>query len=367
MQEQLLMIPGPCALDPEVLKEMSRPLVPHYGEDWAKLYNSVREALKPLLGTKQEVFMTVGSGHSAVETAVNGLAGAGEKILVVENGIFGHKIAWIAKTLGIDPVVVQEDWGKSADPGKVEAALQEHGDVVAVAMVHGETSTGVVNPVAAVGRIAKKHGLPFFVDAVCSVGAMEFKMDEWGVDVVVTASQKGLSAPPGLAILCLSEKGWARVRREAHRPVGWYLNLNIWREYNDTQRDYQPYGITMTVNNVRALKASLHQIYQEGFERRFARHREVMAYLREGLKSLGLEPWATGEPLPLVTAVKCPPGIATKQIVDNLINEYGIWIGSGLGEYKNSVFRIGHMGRSANQEAVDRLLAALRGTLEKLR
>jgi len=367
MQEQLLMIPGPCALHPDVLKEMSRPLVPHYGEEWAKVYNSVREAIKPLLGTEQEVFMNVGSGHSGVETAINGLAGAGEKILVVENGIFGYKIAWIARTLGIEPVVVQEDWGKSADPAKVRAALREHSDVVALAMVHGETSTGVANPVAAVGQIAKEHGLPFFVDAVCSVGAMEFKMDEWGVDVVVSASQKGLSAPPGLAILCLSEKGWARVRRENHRPVGWYLNLNIWREYNDSQRDIQPYGITMAVNIVRALKISLLQIYQEGFEVRFARHREVMAYLKDGLKSLELAPWATGEPLPLVTAVQCPPGITAKQIVNNLINEYDIWIGSGLGEYKNSVIRIGHMGMSANRESIDRLLVALQGTIKKLR
>lgn len=367
MQEQLLMIPGPCALDPEVLKEMSRPLIPHYGEDWAKVYNSVRDDLKPLLGTKQDVFMNVGSGHSAVETAINGLAGAGEKILVVENGIFGYKIAWIARNLGIEPVVVQEDWGKSADPARIEAALQEHREVVAVAMVHGETSTGIVNPVAEVGQIAQKHGLPFFVDAVCSVGAMEFEMDKWGVDVVVTASQKGLSAPPGLAILCLSEKGWARVRRETNRPVGWYLNLNIWREYSDSQRDYQPYGITMTVNNVRALKVSLQQIYQEGMEKRFARHREVMAYLKDGLESLGLEPWATGEPLPLVTAVKCPAGIATKQIVDSLIKDYGIWIGSGLGEYKQTVFRIGHMGASAKKEAIDRLILALQGTLKKLR
>lgn len=184
-------------------------------------------------------------------------------------------------------------------------------------------------------------------------------MDEWGVDVCVTASQKGLAAPPGLAIVSVSKKGWQAISERKSPPVGWYLNLLIWREFAETQKDYQPYGITMTVNNVKALKVSLNQIHQEGLPERYQRHNEISQLLREGLQSLGLETLAKGAPLPLVTAVKCPVGISSQEVVSFLKEKYAIHIGGGLGEYKESIFRIGHMGLGANKEAIERVLAAL--------
>lgn len=365
MKKPLLMIPGPCTVNEEVLAEMSRPLVPHYGEEWVREYNETRNALKPLLGTKEGIYLTVGSGHAGVEVAVNGLAGAGEKLLVVDNGFFGARIAWIAQNYGIETVLVKEEWGRPVDPAAVEMVLERERDIKAVAVVHGETSTGVLNPVKEIGEVTQKYGVPLFVDAICSIGATEFFMDEWGVDVCVTASQKGLSAPPGLAIIAVSEKAWQVIADKKSSPVGWYLNLKVWREFEQKQRDFQPYGITMAVNNVRALKVSLNQIYQEGLEQRYHRHREISRRLREGLASMGLEPLATGDPLPLVTAVKCPPGVKSGEIVSFLKEKHDIYISGGLGAYKESTFRVGHMGPGANREAVECFLGAVEDFLNQ--
>ncbi len=359
MKNPLLMIPGPCALTREVQEAMAGPLVPHYGEEWVREYNETRESLKPVLGTKGKVYLTVGSGHAGVEAAVNILAAPGERIAVVDNGFFGERIAWIAETYGIGVVRIKGEWGKPADPALVEKVLKEERDIKAVAVVHGETSTGAVNPVKEIGEIAGRRNVLLFVDAVCSVGGMEFLMDDWGVDVCVTASQKGLSAPPGLAIIALSAQAQDFLEARPCPPVGWYLNLRIWQEFEEKQGRFQPYGITMPVNNVRALKVSLEQIYQEGLERRFQRHKQVARRIREGIYALGLETLAQGEPLPLVTAVKCPPGVKAGEIVSFLKEKHGIYISGGLGAHKEDTFRVGHMGVTATAEAAEVFLEAL--------
>lgn len=365
MKESLLMIPGPCAVSEEVLKAMSQPLVPHYGEDWVREYNDTRDALKPLFGTKEDIFLTVGSGHAGIETAVNTLAGRGEKILVVENGFFGERIAIISQCYGIETVTLKEEWGTPVDPNKVEDVLKKDDKIKAVAVVHGETSTGVLNPVQAIGEITRRFGLPLFVDAVCSIGGTEFHMDEWGVDIGVTASQKGLSAPPGLAIIAVSEKMREFLTARKYSAVGWYLNLNIWREFEENQKEFQPYGITMAVNLVRALKVSLDQIHVEGLAQRFGRHADISKRLRVGLAVMGVESFGCGAPLPLVTAVKCPPGVKSAEIVSYMRKEYQIYISQGLGAYRDNTFRVGHMGLAADTKAVDSFLTAMQTFLKQ--
>ncbi|GFN24267.1 pyridoxal-phosphate-dependent aminotransferase family protein [Thermanaeromonas sp. C210] len=359
MEKPLLMIPGPCALTQEVRAAMSQPIVPHYGEEWVREYNETRDSLKPLLGTKGKVYLTVGSGHAGVEAAVNTLAAPGERIAVVDNGFFGERIAWIAETYGIGVVRVKGEWGQPVDPALVDKVLKEERDVKAVAVVHGETSTGVVNPVKEIGEITSRRSVLLFVDAVCSVGGMEFLMDDWGVDVCVTASQKGLSAPPGLAVIAVSQKAQEFLVARQSPPVGWYLNLRVWQEFEKKQGRFQPYGITMAVNTVRALKVSLDQMYQEGLKQRFRRHEEVARHIREGVAVLGLETLAQGEPLPLVTAVKCPPDVKAEDIVSFLKEKHGIYISGGLGPHKEDTFRVGHMGATATLEAAESFLEAL--------
>ncbi|AOQ25117.1 Serine-pyruvate aminotransferase [Moorella thermoacetica] len=367
MKKPLLMIPGPCALTEEVQAAMSQPLVPHYGEEWVREYNETRNNLKPLLGTKEKVYLTVGSGHAGVEAAVNALAGCGEKMLVVDNGFFGERIACIAQSYGIKVVLIKEEWGKPVDPALVEKVLEDERDVRALAVVHGETSTGVVNPIKEIGEITCRWGIPLFVDAVCSVGGMEFLMDEWGVDVCVTASQKGLAAPPGLAIIALSERAQGFLAARKSPRVGWYLNLQVWQEFEEKQGHFQPYGITMAVNNVRALKVSLDQIHQEGLKQRFHRHEQVARRIREGVTALGLETLAQGEPLPLVTAVKCPPGVKAEKIVCFLKEKHDIYISGGLGPHKEDTFRVGHMGAMATLEVAESFLEALGDFLKQHR
>lgn len=363
MKKQLLMIPGPCPLSEEILVAMSRPMVPHYGAEWAQEFNKVRDDLKPLFGTKEEVYILVGSGYLAVEAGVNALAGPGDRILVVTNGFFGDQIAMLAQQYGIEPVLLKEEWGQPIDPTAVETALKDK-KIKAVAVVHGDTSVGILNPVKEIGSITKRLGIPLFVDAVCSIGGTEVLMDEWGIDICATASQKGLSAPPGLAIISVSKRAWEVIESRETSPMGWYLNLKNWRDMVEENRGYHPHLTTMAVNNIWALQTSLKQFYEEGIPQRFQRHRKLSRYLNEGLRGLGLEILATGEPLPLVTAVKCPNRLKSSEIISYLKEKHNILITGGLGIYKDSIFRIGLMGNSARKEAIDDVLDALRDFME---
>ncbi|SMB95202.1 aspartate aminotransferase [Thermanaeromonas toyohensis ToBE] len=367
MEKPLLMIPGPCALEREVCEAMSWQPVPHYGREWVEEFNRVRESLKPLFGTTEgKIYITVGSGHAGIEAGINAIAAEGDRLLVVNNGFFGERIVWIARNYGIEVVELRSEWGEPVDPEAVRDALDRDPMIKALAVVHGETSTGVLNPIKEIGKIACEREVLLFVDAICSVGGTEFLMDEWGVDLCVAASQKGLSAPAGLVILAVRQKVWDNLKKRKKRPVGWYLNVEVWRHFEESQGDFQPYGITMAVNNVRALQVSLDQMYREGLENRFRRHHEISRYIRDGLASLGLELFARGEPLPLVTVSKCPQGIEAEKLVTLLRKRYDIYITGGLGPYKEKTFRVGHMGPLAVPEVADYFLAALKDCLQQL-
>lgn len=367
MEKPFLMIPGPCALDEKVLEVMSKPPVPHYGREWVNEFNRVRESLKPLFGTTEaEIYITVGSGHAAVEAGINAIAAEGERLLVVNNGFFGERMAWIARNYGIEVVELKSEWGKPVDPETIKKALDKDPLIKAVAVVHGETSTGILNPIKEIGEIIREREVILFVDGICSVGGTEIMMDEWGVDLCVTASQKGLSAPAGLAILAVKKKVWDNLKNRKKRPFGWYLNIEVWRYFEESQGEFQPYGITMTVNTIRALQVSLDQIYHEGLENRFRRHREISRYIREGLISLGIELFGQGEPLPLVTVCKCPKGTKADRIVTLLKEKHDIYIAGGLGPYKEKTFRVGHMGPLAIPEVAEYFLSALKDCLQHL-
>lgn len=355
-----LMVPGPVDYHPAVLAEMSRPMVPHYGAAWVKVFIQVQGLLREVLQTDSEPFLYVGSGHLGLDAAFNSLCERGDPVIVLENGHFGERLSQVARSHGAEVLPVRAPWATPISAPAIEAALEAAPRARCVAVVHLETSTGMLNPLADVAALAKRHGKLLVVDAVSSAGLTPLTAQQLGIDVLITASQKGLGAPPGLVVVAVSEVAWDAIAGRQTSVPGWYNNLARWREVATRQRDVQPYFITMAVNNVWALKQSLEMILAEGLTARFERHTEVAAHFRQGLASLGLQVVAPpGYESPGVTAIRCPEGAKAVALRDRLLARTGIMVGTGLGPWRDSTLRVGHMGYNARIDLIEQLLEGL--------
>jgi alanine-glyoxylate transaminase/serine-glyoxylate transaminase/serine-pyruvate transaminase len=233
-------------------------------------------------------------------------------------------------------------------------------------VVHLETSTTVLNPVQEIVAIAGHYNVPAIVDAVSSLGGVPLAMDEWGIDICISASQKCLGAPPGLAPVAISPRAWAIMDSKPHRQHGWYLNLQTWRHYAAEWNSWHPYPVTMATNNVLALRAGLRSLLADGLDRRFQRYYDLARRLRDGIQGLGLKLYAPEETIaPILTAVRSPEGIPSSQIVSYLYEQHGIRISGGFGEQlRDKIFRIGHMGGAITEADIDAVLEGLSAFLE---
>lgn len=349
MEDINLMIPGPVQLDYSVLSQMSAPMVAHYGEEWTRFYNEVVRKLKIVMGTQEDVFIMTGSGHMGLEAAIASTLREEDEILVCINGFFGHRLIEIVQSYVSKVHTIKVDWGKAITPTVIEEILQRKKEVKLVIVVHGETSTGVVNPIKEIAQVCRRYDVLLMIDAVSSIGAMPFKMDEWSMDLCITASQKGLGAPPGLAIVAVSDRAWQAIKTPEISCKGWCLNLFKWKEYSIKGKDWQPYFITMAINNVRALDMSLNNIIEEGLNRRFERHEKVAKAFRMGIRNMGLSVLANESVASsAVTVVKMPTGISSKNLISFLRKEYNIAITNGLDSFKDKAIRVGHMGSGAH-------------------
>ncbi len=363
MKRLKLMIPGPIEVAPEVLEPMSAPLEAHYGAEWTSFYRRVIEGLRGVFKTRGKVFLLVGSGSAGLDAAICSTVGDGGRILVLQNGFFGERIAEIARSYTPHVEVLRFPWGEAVCPEKVDEALRR-GPADVVAVVHCETSTGVLNPVEELGWVCSRHGALLVVDAISTLGIEPLEMDRWGIGVCVAASQKGLEAPPGLAPVAVGQEAWEFISRR--RSPGWYLNLKVWHRYEERWGDWHPHPVTHAVNNVKALWRGLERITAEGLEPRFRRHREVTQHLRQGLGELGLRPVIPEEIASHgVTAVEVPGG-QVDRLLRILREEHGYLLAGSLGEWRGRVFRVGHMGPNAAFSVVDALLAAIRRALGEL-
>jgi alanine-glyoxylate transaminase/serine-glyoxylate transaminase/serine-pyruvate transaminase len=360
MKKKLLMIPGPCDVDEEVLLEMSQQVVAHYGEDWVKVYNETRNLVRKLLNTSGEVFISNGSGHLAVEAMLTALGEEGEEIALVENGHFSYRMAELLESYRLKPNILTIEWGKIVTPDQVENFLKQNTKVKSLVLVHSETSTGVLNPIKEIASVTKRMDVLFAVDAVSSVGIVPIDMDNWGIDFCVTASQKGLGSPPGLAVLAASNRAMEKVRNRKKPIPGWYANLQVWDRFNTEGVKYQPFFISLAVNNVIALKKSLENIFEEGLEDRFARHQKISKMMKEGVRACGLSIVAKEfEATPAITVIGFPDNIDSSEFVKYMRDEYNIQIANGLGIFSGKVVRIGHMGKNATKNNVTQVLFGL--------
>lgn len=356
----LMMIPGPVPVEERVLREMAAAVVPHYGDKWGRFYRETIGLLREIHRTRGKIFLLVGPGSAGLDAALGTTLAVCRRLLVLKNGFFGDRLEEIARTHSDAVDSLSFPWGTPVLADAVDDELAEvPADAVVVA--HCETSTGVLNPIEELAEICRKRGALFLVDSISSLGIEPFRMDDWGVDVCVSASQKGLGAPPGLATVAVSEHGWERLA--SGKPRGWYLNLTVWDRYEREWGDWHPHPVTHAVNNVRALHIGMRAVLEEGIDRRWARHRRVAEQVREGLKRLGLPPTVEGEFFSHGVTAAHASTVDPSRLLEALRKECGIVLAGGLGDWKGKVIRIGHMGMGATEEAVRRVLEAIENAI----
>jgi len=337
--QQILRIPGPTPIPPSVQRAMAQPMIGHRGQSTSDLLARIRPRLKRVFGTGQEVLILTGSGTSGLETAVVNTVAPGEEVLVVATGAFGERFVKICKAYHISTHVIQVEWGKAADPQIVKEFLMAHPNVKVVLSTFCETSTGVLNPVerlaAAIREVSEAL---FIVDGVSCVGGAETRMDEWGIDVLVTGSQKAFMLPAGLAFVAASERAWRKI--EVNPQPRFYLDLKSHRD--NLAKDTTPFTPALSI--LFGLEQALELMEEEGLEQVYARHMLMMKMVRAAFEKLGI-PLLTAEEdaSPTVTAVK-PADFDAEAFRKLMKSEFGISMAGGQQQLTGQIFRIGHMG-----------------------
>ena len=339
-----LQIPGPTNVPDRVLRAIDRPTIDHRGPEFAQLGKDVLEGMRSIFKTSGPVIIFPSSGTGAWEAALVNTLSPGDKVLMFETGQFAALWQAMAKKLGLDAEFVSGDWRHGVDPAEVEAKLaadREHA-FKAVAVVHNETSTGVTSRIAEIRKAidAARHPALFLVDTVSSLGCMEYKHDEWGVDVTVTGSQKGLMLPPGLGFNAASEKALAAAKTNRMKRSYW-----DWEDMlKSNPAGFFPY--TPATNLLYGLREAIAMLHEEGLENVFARHRRLAAATRAAVEAWGLEVLALDprEYSSSLTAILMPQGHDADHFRQVTLERYDLSLGTGLGKLKGKVFRIGHLG-----------------------
>jgi aspartate aminotransferase-like enzyme len=359
MKKYQLMAPGPTPVPPNVLLAMARPIIHHRAAEYDELFREVREGLKRLVQTRQDVLVPACTGTGAMEAAVVNTLSAGDQVIVVNAGAFAQRWLAICKAYGLAVVELSAPHGETVAPERVAQALRERPDTKAVLAQHSESSTGVLHDVRAYAQATRATGAILVVDAVSSLGIAPLPMDEWEIDVVVAASQKGLMLPPGLGLLALSDKAWAAAARSTLPK--YYLDLTEERKYaakNEAR-------FTPAVSIMVGLREVLRMIEAEGLGNVLRRHDRLSRATAAGVEALGLTLFPKTTRSPALTAVAVPAGVDADRIVERFAASHNITIDGGRGPTKGKIFRIGHMGYVDDFD-VTTALAALEQVLQEL-
>lgn len=358
IEGRLLLGPGPSPVSERVLTAMAHPTVGHLDPAFLALLDEIKEKLRLVFGTTSEMtFPVSATGSGGMEASLVNVLEPGDTAIVGVNGVFGTRLAEVARRIGADVVPVEAEWGRIVEPGAVIAAHARHPDARVVALVHAETSTGVRQPLEEVGDALRSSETLFVVDAVTSLAGIPVDVDARGIDVCYSGTQKCVGVPPGLAPVTFSEKAMERVKARAHPAQSWYLDVSLIAGYLGAERRYHH---TAPINLIYGLHEGLVIVEEEGLEARFARHQRVGDRLQAELEDRGFRCFAQeGHRLPQLTSVELPDGREEGPLRRALLEEYGIEIGGGLGPGKGRLWRIGLMGSGATDESVDRLLSAV--------
>lgn len=359
-----LMGPGPADIHPRVLSALSRPIIGHLDPAFQQMMEELKTLLRYALQTGNDITYPVSApGSAGMETCFANLMEPGDKVIICRNGVFGSRMQQNVERMGGTAIMVDDPWGRAIDPQKLRDALHQNPDAKLVAMVHAETSTGAVSDVKTLVALAHEYGCLTIVDAVTSLGGIELAVDDWGIDALYSGSQKCLSCVPGLSPVTFNQAALDRVAQRATPVQSWFLDLNLVLGYwqGDGGRSYHH---TAPINALYALHESLTLLEEEGIQNAWARHQLHHQALRDGLEAMGLGfQVPAAERLPQLNAVFIPENINDAEIRTELLNDYGLEIGAGLGEGAGKVWRIGLMGYSARRQNVLLCLSALESVL----
>jgi alanine-glyoxylate transaminase/serine-glyoxylate transaminase/serine-pyruvate transaminase len=345
---------------------MARPTIGHLDPAFVEFMDELNELLRYAFQTTNIVTLPISApGSAGMECCLVNLLEPGDEIVIASNGVFGTRLLEIARRCGANPIAVEFEWGTPVDPGKVEDVLKAHPDAVALAFVHSETSTGVRSDAETLCKLARQYDCLSIVDAVTSLGGIELRVDDWGIDAIYSGTQKCLSAPPGLSPVSFNEAAMAKVKARKIPPQSWFLDMNLLTAYWGPGAK-RAYHHTAPVNSLYALDEALRILKREGLENSWSRHTQNHLKLRDGLEAMGLEFYV--EPdyrLPQLNAVKVPEGVDEAAVRSMLLNDFNLEIGAGLGPLAGKIWRIGLMGASSTEQHIELCLDALKTALEK--
>lgn len=358
MKKRLLLTPGPTMVPPEVASAEAQPIIHHRAPEFVPVLERVQEGLQYIFQTKNPVITLASSGTGAMECALTGVCSPGDKVVTVEGGKFGQRWGDIAESFGMNVIREKIEWGMCVSPDRIKEIMDENPDAKAVCITQCETSTGVLTDVKAIASVVKETDALLLVDAVSSLGAEELRTDEWGVDIVVTGSQKALMLPPGLGFLSVNER--AQKRAQESKSPGYYFNLKTYlASHAKTSTPWTP-----AVSLILALDKALEMIKEEGLENIWARHARLSNAIQKGCKAIGLELFSQS-PSHVVTPLRIPEGLDGAAIPGTLRDEYGVTIAGGQAHLKGKIIRIATLGYATDFDATT-AMCALEMALKKM-
>ena len=359
---RILMGPGPSNVHYRVLKAMSTPLVGHLDPQFLYMMDDTCHLLRNLFQTKNRLTIPIsGTGSAGMEAAFVNFIEQGDTVIIGVNGLFGERMSDVAERSGARVIRVEGEWGKIIEPEKMIQAVQRNPEAKLCAVVHAETSTGARQPLEEIGGFCKTKEILFLVDTVTSLGGCEVKVDDWGIDICYSGTQKCLSVPPGLSPITINQKGMDVLHSRKKKVQSWYLDLTMIERYWGEERFYHH---TAPISMIYALREGLGIIFEEGLEARFQRHQTLGDRLKMELEGFGFKLFAQeGYRLPMLTSVTLPDWIEDVPIRKGLLNEYHIEVGGGLGQLKGKIWRIGLMGETCRIQSIHSLMGALKEIL----
>ncbi|MEA1888796.1 MAG: alanine--glyoxylate aminotransferase family protein [Pseudomonadota bacterium] len=361
-----LMGPGPSDVSPRILEALSRPTIGHLDPAFVAMMEEMKGMLRYAFRTENQLTMPVSApGSAGMETCFANLVEPGDKVIVCQNGVFGGRMKENVERCGGTAVMVQDDWGSAVDPARLEAALNENPDAVLVAFVHAETSTGALSDAKTLCEIAHKHDCLTIVDAVTSLGGVPVLVDEWNIDAIYSGTQKCLSCTPGLSPVSFNERAVEKIKNRKSTVQSWFLDLNLVMAYwGDGGGGARSYHHTAPINALYGLHEALVMLEEEGLEAAWQRHSYHHQALRAGIEAMGLGfVVPEGDRLPQLNAVTIPDGVVDADVRKQLLADYNLEIGAGLGALAGKVWRIGLMGYACNKKNVLFCLGALDAVL----
>lgn len=357
MIKQYLLSPGPTPIPNEVALAMSETMIHHRTPQFNKIFDEARDGLKKLFGTKNDVLMLASSGTGAMEASVANLFSHGDKVLVINGGKFGERWLNISNAYGLNPIEMKVEWGQAVKVADVEKQLKGNPDIQGVMIQASETSTTVLHPVKEIAKLTQ-NGPLFLVDGVTAVGVVALPLDDWGIDVLVSGSQKALMLPPGLGFIALSDRAWEKTQK-AKLPR-FYFDLNLERKNQQKGSG----AFTPAVSLIFGLRASLQMIEREGLQNVYARHDRLCRATRAGATALGLKLLAAEDPSPAATGIYLPNGIDADAVLEYLRDKMNVTLAEGQDQLKGKAIRIAHIGYMGAFDVIT-AIAALEMALRK--